>query len=240
MCGIAGVFNRDQRPVDADVLVRMTRSIVHRGPDEEGYFLNRQDAGDCYPGVPMRGLARRDGDGHVGFGHRRLSIIDLKTGQQPLSNEDGTVWITFNGEIYNHASLRPGLEAKGHRFRSRTDTEAIIHQYEVDGPDCLNALDGMFALGIWDAARDRLMLARDRLGKKPLYYTLSPDGRRLRFASEVKALSAAGHEDGLETSALPMFLSFGCVPAPATLHSTASSSSAPSTSNAPPAAASPP
>ncbi|MFI5403611.1 MAG: hypothetical protein ACHQ1G_11795, partial [Planctomycetota bacterium] len=92
MCGIAGLFHRDRRPVDPDVLVRMTRSLVHRGPDEEGYFLNRPDAAGAYPGVPLRGLARRGGEGHVGLGHRRLSIIDLKTGQQPLSNEDGTVW----------------------------------------------------------------------------------------------------------------------------------------------------
>src|SRR5512139_2652690 len=108
MCGIAGLFQRDRRPVEAEVLVRMTRSLVHRGPDEEGYFLNRPDAQGCFPGVPLRGLARG------GAGHRRLSIIDLKTGQQPLSNEDGTVWITFNGEIYNFAELRRELEAKGH------------------------------------------------------------------------------------------------------------------------------
>src|SRR4029078_3304071 len=99
-----------------------------------------------------------------------------------------SVWITFNGELYNHADLRPGLEAKGHTFRSRTDTEAIVHQYEVTGEDCLTSLDGMFALGIWDAARDRLVLARDRMGKKPLYYTVI--GGRLLFASEIKGLLA--------------------------------------------------
>ena len=113
MCGIAGVLRRDRSPVDADVLVRMTRSLAHRGPDEEGYFLNRPDAAGCYAGVPLRGLPRGRGEGHVGLGHRRLSIIDLKTGQQPLSNEDGTVWITFNGEVYNFAELRRELELAG-------------------------------------------------------------------------------------------------------------------------------
>jgi asparagine synthase (glutamine-hydrolysing) len=153
----------------------------------------------------------------VTLGHRRLSIVDLSpAGHQPMSNEDGTVWITFNGEIYNHEDLRPGLIEKGHKFRSRSDTEAIIHQYEEQGPECLLALDGMFALGIWDDARGRLLLARDRLGKKPLYYCVV--GGKLLFASEIKALLA--HPDvarDIEPEALNLYLTFGNVPPPFTL-----------------------
>ena len=116
------------------------------------------------------------------LGHRRLSIIDLGTGQQPLSNEDETVWITFNGEIYNYRELRPDLEARGHRFRTHSDTETIVHLYEEYGPDCVNHLRGMFAFAIWDDRRKRLFLARDRFGKKPLYYRLDAD-RLLSAAS---------------------------------------------------------
>jgi asparagine synthase (glutamine-hydrolysing) len=197
MCGIAGLFNfggsRDERAA----VTAMRDAMSHRGPDDAGLW--------------------ESADHRVVLAHRRLSIVDLSpAGHQPMANEDDTVWMTFNGEIYNHASLRPGLEAKGHRFRSRTDTEAIIHQYEVDGPDCLAALDGMFALGIWDAARDRLMLARDRLGKKPLYYTVV--GGKLLFASEIKGLLA--HPDvvrDIDPEGLNLYLTFGNVPAPFTL-----------------------
>jgi asparagine synthase (glutamine-hydrolysing) len=199
MCGIAGVFNfgnsggRDERAA----ALAMRDAMTHRGPDDAGLWQSP--------------------DQRVVLGHRRLSIVDLSpAGHQPMANEDETVWITFNGEIYNHAALRPKLEAQGHRFRSRTDTEAIVHQYEVDGPECLQALDGMFALGIWDAARDRLMLARDRLGKKPLYYTVT--GGRLLFASEIKGLLA--HPDvarDIDPEGLNLFLTFGNVPAPHTL-----------------------
>jgi asparagine synthase (glutamine-hydrolysing) len=170
MCGIAGLYNfgsgaRDER----DAVTAMRDAMAHRGPDDAGLWASR--------------------DNRVVLAHRRLSIVDLSAaGHQPMSNEDGSVWITFNGEIYNHADLRPSLEAKGHTFRSRTDTEAIVHQYEESGEDCLSSLDGMFAVGIWDAARDRLVLARDRLGKKPLYYTVI--GGRLLFASEIKGLLA--------------------------------------------------
>src|SRR4051812_32538121 len=135
MCGIAGIFNfgaavRDERAA----ALAMRDAMTHRGPDDAGLWQSP--------------------DRRTVLGHRRLSIVDLSpAGHQPMGNEDGGVMITFNGEIYNHAALRPGLEAKGHRFRSRTDTEAIVHQYEEDGPDCLAALDGMFALGIWDGAR---------------------------------------------------------------------------------------
>ena len=175
----------------------MRDAMVHRGPDDGGIWESP--------------------DRRVVLGHRRLSIVDLSpAGHQPMANEDDTVWITFNGEIYNHASLRPGLEAKGHRFRSRTDTEAIIHQYEVEGPDCVQALDGMFAFGIWDSARERLMLVRDRLGKKPLYYTIV--NGKLLFASEIKGLLA--HPDvarDIDLEGLNLYLTFTNVPAPYTL-----------------------
>ncbi len=162
MCGICG-FNWS----DEQLIERMKDTLVHRGPDAEGTYVA--------PGISL--------------GHRRLSIVDLSaTGRQPLSNEDGSVWITFNGEIYNHAQLRAQLELKGHVFRSRTDTEAIVHAYEEFGLQFVEHLTGMFALAIWDAPRRRLVLARDRLGIKPLYY--STDRGRIRFASEIKALLA--------------------------------------------------
>jgi asparagine synthase (glutamine-hydrolysing) len=127
----------------------------------------------------------------VGLAHRRLAIIDVSTaGEQPMANEDGSVWIAFNGEIYNHASLRPGLEAKGHRYRSRCDTETIVHLYEENGDRAVEDLHGMFAFAIWDKKRQELLLARDRLGIKPLYYAITDDA--LVFGSEIKSLFAAG------------------------------------------------
>ena len=160
MCGICG-FNWS----DEHLIERMKETLVHRGPDAEGSYVA--------PGISL--------------GHRRLSILDLSpAGRQPLSNEDGSVWITFNGEIYNHAPLRAQLERRGHLFRSRTDTETIVHAYEEFGLEFVKHLTGMFALAIWDAPRLRLVLARDRLGIKPLYYTA--EGGRVRFASEIKAL----------------------------------------------------
>jgi len=198
MCGIAGLYNFGAGPRDERAAVTAMRDAMsHRGPDDAGLWASP--------------------DSRVVLAHRRLSIVDLSAaGHQPMSNEDGAVWVTFNGEIYNHADLRPGLEAKGHKFRSRTDTEAIVHQYEETGEDCLSSLDGMFALGIWDAARDRLVLARDRLGKKPLYYTVI--GGRLLFASEIKGLLA--HPDvrrDIDPEGLNLYLTFGNVPAPHTL-----------------------
>jgi asparagine synthase (glutamine-hydrolysing) len=198
MCGIVGFYNFGSNPRDErDAVTAMRDAMSHRGPDDAGLW--------------------QSSDRRVVLGHRRLSIVDLSAaGHQPMSNEDGSVWITFNGEIYNHADLRPGLEAKGHTFRSRTDTEAIVHQYEVTGEDCLSSLDGMFAVGIWDGARERLMLARDRMGKKPLYYTVV--GGRLLFASEIKGLLA--HPDvrrDIDPEGLNLYLTFGNVPAPHTL-----------------------
>src|SRR5207244_2790290 len=164
-------------------LKRMRDVLRHRGPDGEGLLL----------------------DGPVGLGHRRLAIIDVAGGHQPMANEDETIWIVFNGEIYNHAALRPGLEARGHRYRTRSDTETILHLYEEEGEGCVDRLQGMFAFAVWDRPRRRLLLARDRLGIKPLYYSLS--GQELLFASEIKALLAAGSSrPQLNAAALPDFL----------------------------------
>jgi asparagine synthase (glutamine-hydrolysing) len=190
MCGICG-FNW----TDPALVERMKALLVHRGPDDHGSYV---------------------ADG-ISLGHRRLSIVDLSdSGRQPLSNEDGSVWITFNGEIYNHAQLRAVLEGKGHVFRSRSDTEAIVHAYEEYGLDFVKHLTGMFALGIWDARQKRLVLARDRLGIKPLYYTSS--GTRVRFASEIKALLVDPLVPRkLSSQGLFDFMGYEFVPAPDTL-----------------------
>lgn len=162
MCGIAGIAGR----ANPELVREMTRRLAHRGPDDEGFHSE---------------------DGAT-LGHRRLSIIDLSTGKQPISNEDGTVWITFNGEIYNFKTLRADLEAKGHRFATNTDTEAIVHAYEEYGEDCVSRLYGMFAFGIWDSRNKTLFLARDHAGVKPLYY--AETNGQLVFASEIKAVLA--------------------------------------------------
>ncbi|MBI4322957.1 MAG: asparagine synthase (glutamine-hydrolyzing) [Candidatus Omnitrophica bacterium] len=166
MCGICGQVSFTDQLGDPEGIRRMTATLTHRGPDDEGYYA-----------AP-----------HVGLGMRRLSVIDLVTGRQPITNEDRSVWVVFNGEIYNHQALRRELEAKGHRFTTHSDTEVIVHLYEEEGPECVRRLNGMFAFAIWDAKAQRLLLARDPLGIKPLYYALQ-DGR-LWFASELKALRA--------------------------------------------------
>ena len=167
MCGIAGLYNLTGQPIRGELVQRMCDLIRHRGPDDAGVWC----------------------DGPVGLGHRRLSIIDLSArGRNPMANEDETVWLIFNGEIYNYQELRPRLLQDGHRFRSETDTEVIIHLYEQVGPSCVEEFNGMFAFGLWDAKQRRLMLARDRFGVKPLYYTILGD--TLAFASEVKAFLA--------------------------------------------------
>ncbi len=169
MCGIAGIVG--STPLDADAGARAERMrdvLAHRGPDAFGLHL----------------------DDHAALAHRRLSIVDLAGGHQPLANEDGSVWVTYNGEIYNHAAIRRDLESHGHRYRTRSDTETIVHAYEQWGDDCVERFRGMFAFGIWDAPKRRLLLVRDRLGIKPLYWTMSGD--RLLFASEIKALLASG------------------------------------------------
>ncbi len=169
MCGIAGIVKFNPRAaVDEARVKRMRDALAHRGPDGAG----------CWT------------DGQAALGHRRLAIVDVAGGHQPMTNEDGTVWITFNGEIYNHAALRAGLEARGHRYRSRSDTETILHLYEEHGERAVEKLQGMFAFAIWDQNQRALLLARDRLGIKPLYYALAED--ELIFASEIKAILQAG------------------------------------------------
>jgi asparagine synthase (glutamine-hydrolysing) len=198
MCGICGVVIGDRSgAVDPAVLRRMTETLRHRGPDDEGHWLAE----------PTR---------HVGLGFRRLSIIDLAGGHQPMSNEDGTVWIVFNGEIYNFQDLRPGLEARGHVFRTRCDTEAIIHLYEEKGERVVDDLRGMFAFAIWDDRKQQLLLARDRLGKKPLSYWLK-DGT-LVFGSELKAILAwPGVPREVDPVALHHYLTYQYVPHPRTM-----------------------
>lgn len=190
MCGISGVLLRDGAPrPSADLLAAMTGQIRHRGPDAEGLWF---------------------GNG-VGLAHRRLSIIDLDGGAQPLANEDGTIWVVFNGEIYNYQSLIQDLEAKGHCFRSRSDTEVLVHLYEEMGHKLVERLRGMFAFAIWDGKKRRLLLARDRLGLKPLYYYR--DHTQLAFASEIKPLLLCpGIERTIDAEALEDYLAFGVVP----------------------------
>ena len=187
MCGICGIFYTDAtHTVDRGVLAGMNRQIVHRGPDDEGFFV----------------------DGNVGLAMRRLSIIDVKTGHQPIANEGESLWIVFNGEIYNHAELRAQLEAQGHRYHTRSDTETIIHLYEQYGRDCVKYLRGMFAFVIWDRNRRILFAARDRLGIKPFYYRF--DGRAFLFGSEIKAILAhPGVRAELNVGVLSEYLAFG-------------------------------
>src|ERR1051326_3624615 len=186
MCGINGIAfsSRSGRTVDAAVLARMRDVITHRGPDDEGIFI----------------------DGAVGLGPRRLSIVDVAAGHQPMTNEDGSLHITFNGEIYNHADFRDSLEARGHVYRTHCDTETILHLYEEEGARSVERLRGMFAFDIWDANRRELFVARDRLGVKPLYYVHADDGS-LYFASEIKALlEARAVAPEVNYAALPDYL----------------------------------
>jgi len=187
MCGITGIMQiGDGARVEPETLRQMCAAMVHRGPNDEGIYTA----------------------GSVGIGMRRLSIVDLATGHQPLSNEDGTVWIVFNGEIYNHAALRKKLQSLGHRYNTNSDTETIVHLYEEYGAECVQHLRGMFAFAIWDARRQRLFIARDRLGIKPLYYQLTP--QEIVFGSEIKVILAYA-ETGkkLDRTVLPEYLAFG-------------------------------
>jgi len=195
MCGIVGKLNFDrEQAVDPHQIRRMADSLRHRGPDDAGVWT----------------------DGAVGLGHRRLSIIDLSpNGHNPMCNEDATIWIVFNGEIYNFQELRPNLQASGHRFKSNTDTEVILHLYEEFGPMCVNQLRGMFAFAIWDSRSQTLLLARDRLGGKPLHYSITPSG--LLFASEIKALLVSGEIDPTpDPVSIHQFLLWQCIPSPRT------------------------
>ncbi|NBX46795.1 MAG: asparagine synthase (glutamine-hydrolyzing), partial [Chloroflexi bacterium] len=187
MCGVAGWLGyRGSRDGASVLLERMKQAIYHRGPDEDGSFV----------------------DDRVAIGMQRLAIVDLAGGQQPMANEDDTIWIVFNGEIYNALDLRPGLQAAGHRFRTNSDTEVILHLYEEYGDDCVDRLAGMFTFCIWDARRGRALLARDRVGKKPLFYTETVGG--LLFGSELKAVLC--HPDvprDLDPTALETYLALG-------------------------------
>ena len=187
MCGIAGIleFGKDAQ-VDSGALRQMCDIMAHRGPDDDGFFTQ----------------------GRIGLGMRRLSIVDVAGGHQPISNEDGSIWIVFNGEIYNHRALREDLIARGHHYRTNSDTETIVHLYEEYGKDCVQHLRGMFAFAIWDTKRKSLFIARDRLGIKPLYYRLTP--RNFLFGSEIKVVLAyPGVHPGFNRSGLPEYLAFG-------------------------------
>ena len=196
MCGITGIFDsRGRREIDRDTLVRMNESQHHRGPDEVGLHIE--------PGL--------------GLGHRRLSIIDLSTGQQPLYNEDGSVCIVYNGEVYNYQALIAELSGQGYRFRTRSDTEAIVHAWEAWGEDCVQRLRGMFAFALWDRNRETLFLARDRLGVKPLHYALLDDGTLL-FGSELKSLLAhGGLRRDMDPCAIEEYFALGYVAEPRTI-----------------------
>ncbi len=196
MCGICGVFNYGTRePVDPLALKRATDAMAHRGPDDEGFHL----------------------DGELGLGNRRLSIIDLPGGHQPIANEDESIWITFNGEIYNYRDLRPDLLARGHRFRTNSDTETILHLYEEYDLNFLDRMRGMFAFAIWDGRQRRLVLARDRLGVKPLFYRL--ESGRLAFASEWRALRELHpRPPEVDLQSVYDFFGFRYIPAPRTFY----------------------
>src|SRR5262245_34224547 len=192
MCGIFGFFGSErEQTTSAAVLEEMAQSILHRGPDGGG--IHR--------------------DGSLGIGMRRLSIIDLDTGSQPLANEDGTVWVVFNGEIYNYRELRSELQARGHRFATASDTEVIVHLWEDLGARCVERLRGMFAVAVWDSPRRTLLLARDRLGIKPLYYADTAQG--LVFGSEIKALLRSPWiSPVVDGRAVALYLEYGYVPEP--------------------------
>jgi len=192
MCGICGKLTNSQ--IDPEDLRRMAKTLAHRGPDDEGYYI----------------------DGPIGMGHRRLSIIDLETGRQPISNEDQTIWIVYNGETYNYKTLRKDLEEKGHLFKTQTDTEVIVHLYEELGESCVEKLSGMFAFAIWDKNTKKLFLARDRIGQKPLFY--ARHGSTFLFASEVKAILAEpGIEREIDFEAIHHYLSLRFIPSPQTM-----------------------
>ncbi|MFN8400652.1 MAG: asparagine synthase (glutamine-hydrolyzing) [Anaerolineales bacterium] len=196
MCGICGIaVSRGGPHVSEEVLRQMNQTITHRGPDEDGYYINEK----------------------VGLASRRLSIIDLASGTQPIENEDGTIRIVFNGEIYNYKDLRNYLEKHGHLFRTHSDTEVILHLYEEFGTDCLQHLDGIFGFAIWDERKQELLLARDRMGIKPMYYTHLPDWQFI-FGSELKAVLAnPAVERKIDLIALNEYLSYEYVPTPRTI-----------------------
>jgi asparagine synthase (glutamine-hydrolysing) len=195
MCGICGIFEPGGADVNLAMVKAMAETLAHRGPDDEGFYGGRG----------------------IGLGHRRLSIIDLGGGHQPLSNEDGSIWIAFNGEIYNFQELNRRYLSCGHTFRTRSDTETIVHLYEELGEECFSKLRGMFSIALWDGRKQKLLLARDRLGKKPLFYTW--DGRRFLFGSEIKAMwPVGGVPRDMDLEALSDYFSYLYVPAPKTIY----------------------
>ena len=194
MCGITGSITKDGQAVDRSIIERMNAAIEHRGPDDDGFFV----------------------DEHAALGMRRLSIIDVAGGKQPIHNRDRTKWIVFNGEIYNFQEIRDDLEQRGHEFYTRSDTEVIIHLFDEYGPACVDRLRGMFAIAIWDTVEKKLFLARDRVGKKPLLYSLQSNGD-LVFGSEFRALLAhPSVSREVDLAAIDSYLSYLCVPAPQT------------------------
>ncbi|MEM3101500.1 MAG: asparagine synthase (glutamine-hydrolyzing) [Candidatus Nitrosotenuis sp.] len=193
MCGIAGVFNfKTINPVTHDILKTMSNEIKHRGPDDEGFYIKN----------------------NVGFAFRRLSIIDLNTGNQPIHNEDNTIWVIFNGEIYNYVELRKELKGQGHAFYTKSDTEVIVHLYEQYGENFPDYLNGMYAIALWDENKRLLFLVRDRAGIKPLYYSETKDG--LLFASEIKAILSVSASKEMDFEAVNQYLAYGYIPSPLT------------------------
>jgi len=195
MCGIAGILRMDGEKVEDHLLIRMASQMAHRGPDGQGIWK----------------------DNHIGLAHRRLSIIDLETGAQPLSNEDGSIWVVFNGEIYNFHDLRKELELKGHLFKTSSDTEVLVHGYEEWGREMLPRLNGMFAFALWNIREGKLLLARDRLGVKPIYYHL--DRKCLVFASELQAMRASDLLPfEIDRNSLELYLHYQYVPSPLSIY----------------------
>ena len=194
MCGISGIYDLSGKSVDISIVKRMCDAIKYRGPDDEGYYMNK----------------------YIGMGMRRLSIIDLQTGKQPIHNEDKTIWIVFNGEIYNFLELRKRLEEKGHSFYTHSDTEIIVHLYEDFGEYCVNELNGMFSFAIWDNNKKLLLIARDRLGEKPLYYSYI--NNKFIFGSEIKCILQSGYySKEIDYQSLDHFFTFLYIPAPNTI-----------------------
>jgi len=202
MCGICGKLNLDGSPIDSPLIEKMCSILSHRGPDDSGVYISESRAQSTEP--------------RIGLGHRRLSIIDLSLGHQPMSNEDGSIWIVFNGEIYNFQELKEALIKNGHFFKTKSDTEVILHLYEDYGVDCVKELRGMFAFAIWDSKKKRLFLARDRLGKKPLVYTRYKNS--FLFASEIKSILCDKNiPKEIDHIAIHHYLSYGYIPQPWTI-----------------------
>ncbi|MEQ9311043.1 MAG: asparagine synthase (glutamine-hydrolyzing) [Cytophagales bacterium] len=195
MCGITGILHHDKdRPIENEILKKMTDSIKHRGPDDEGYFINR----------------------NLGLGHRRLSIIDLNDGNQPMHAKESNLVIVYNGEIYNYIELREELKKLGYRFSTNSDTEVILKSYEEWGYDCQNKFNGMWAFAIWDKSKEELFLSRDRIGEKPLFY--ASDGNTFLFGSEIKCISSYGFKAEINEEMLEIYLTLSYVPAPNTFY----------------------